>query len=85
MASITYWNRLIPTPLETSFDSGLSAQVRDPAWTLARQLQMGEFLGGDGGSPAYADIGVRLEFLHFSGISSADQGLIGDLETEWSE
>jgi len=28
---------------------------------------------------------LPLEFLHFSGISSADQGLIGDLETEWSE
>jgi hypothetical protein len=59
MVSITYWNRLIPAPLEMSFDSGLSAQVRDPAWTLARQFQMGEFLGADGGSPAYADIGAR--------------------------
>ena len=32
--------------------------------------------------PAFSRL---LEFLHFSGISSADQGLIGDLETEWSE
>jgi len=59
MVSITYWNRLIPSPLDTSLDSGLSAQVRDPAWTLARQFQMGEFLGADGGSPAYVDIGTR--------------------------
>jgi hypothetical protein len=27
----------------------------------------------------------RLEFLHFSGSSGVNQGLIGDLETEWSE
>ena len=59
MVSITYWNRLIPNPLETSLDSGLSAQMRDPGWILARQLQMGEFLGADGGSPAYVDVGAR--------------------------
>jgi hypothetical protein len=34
---------------------------------------------------AAAGFQPALEFLHFSGISSADQGLIGDLETEWSE
>lgn len=59
MASITYWNRLIPQPLGISLESGLAAQVRDPMWTLARQLQLGEFLGVDGGSPAFVDIGTR--------------------------
>jgi hypothetical protein len=59
VVSITYWNRLIPQPLETSLDSGLSAQMRDPVWTLARQFQMGEFLGADGGSPSYVDVGTR--------------------------
>jgi hypothetical protein len=33
--------------------------MRDPVWSLARQFQMGEFLGADGGSPAYVDIGTR--------------------------
>ena len=59
MTSITYWNRLIPQPLDTSLERGLAAEVRDPAWTLARQLQFGEFLGADGGSPAFVDIGTR--------------------------
>src|SRR6516225_5201572 len=59
MASITYWNRLIPQPLGISLESGLAAQVRDPMWTLARQLQLGEFLGVDGGSPAFVEIGTR--------------------------
>jgi len=59
MTSITYWNRLIPQPLDTSLERGLAAEVRDPAWMLARQLQFGEFLGADGGSPAFVDIGTR--------------------------
>ena len=59
MASITYWNRLIPTPLDISLEEGLAAEVRDPAWILARQLQLGEFLGADAGSPAFVDIGTR--------------------------
>ncbi len=33
--------------------------MRDPVWTLARQFQMGEFIGSDGGSPAYVDISTR--------------------------
>jgi hypothetical protein len=59
MPSITYWNRLIPQPLGISLEPGLAAQVRDPMWTLARQLQLGEYLGVDGGSPAFVDIGTR--------------------------
>jgi hypothetical protein len=59
MTSITYWNRLIPQPLGTSLEPGLAAQVRDPMWTLARQLQLGEFLGVDGGSPAFVEIETR--------------------------
>jgi hypothetical protein len=59
MASITYWNRLIPQPLGTSLEPGLRAQVRDPVWILARQLQLGEYLAVDGGSPAFVDIDTR--------------------------
>lgn len=67
MASITYWNRLIPQPLGTSLEPGLAAEVRDPGWTLARQLQLGEFLGADSGSPAFVDIGTRTAaFSHTS-------------------
>jgi hypothetical protein len=37
----------------------LQAQVRDPLWFLARQWQMGEFLGDDAGSPIQATLGVE--------------------------
>jgi hypothetical protein len=59
MASITYWNRLIPQPLGTSLETGLGAALQDPVWTLARQLQLGEFLAVDGGSPAFVDLATR--------------------------
>jgi hypothetical protein len=34
--------------------AGLEARVHDPLWMLARQWQLGEFLGTDGGSPVIA-------------------------------
>src|SRR5215468_8697871 len=37
----------------------LQAQVRDPAWFLARQWQMAEFLGDDAGSPVQTTLGVE--------------------------
>jgi hypothetical protein len=37
----------------------LQAQVRDPAWFLARQWQMAEFFGDDAGSPVQATLGVE--------------------------
>lgn len=37
----------------------LQAQVRDPLWFLARQWQMGEFLGDDAGSPVQATLSVE--------------------------
>jgi hypothetical protein len=57
MASITYWSQLQPSPYTPSIANGLAAAVRDPAWMLARQWQVAEFEGLDGGSPAYARIG----------------------------
>jgi hypothetical protein len=38
----------------------LQAQVRDPLWMIARQWQVGEFLGDDAGSPVQATLGVEL-------------------------
>ncbi len=57
MPSITYWNQLQPSPRYPSVAEGLAARVRDPAWFLARQWQLGEFEGLDGGSPAFVRIG----------------------------
>jgi len=53
-ASVTNWTRLEPEPRDASMDRSLQAQIRDPLWMLARQWQMGEFLGTDGGSPVQA-------------------------------
>jgi hypothetical protein len=69
MPSITYWNQLQPSPRSPSVAEGLAALVRDPAWFLARQWQLGEFEGLDGGSPAFARIGS-----HVAGFESATLG-----------
>jgi hypothetical protein len=39
----------------------LQAQVRDPLWLLARQWQVGEFLGDDTGSPVHATLGAEMQ------------------------
>ncbi len=57
--SITTWTRLEPHPREGSMQRSLQAQIRDPLWMLARQWQVGEFLGDDGGSPVQATLGVE--------------------------
>jgi hypothetical protein len=59
MASVTIWNRLEPHPRDGSMERSLQAQVRDPAWFLARQWQTGELEGDDGGSPVQAVMSVQ--------------------------
>ena len=54
--SITIWHRLEARPRSDSLGPSLSAQVRDPAWFLARQWQVGELSGQDAGSPAFVSI-----------------------------
>ncbi|MET0461257.1 MAG: hypothetical protein ABW195_18545 [Ilumatobacteraceae bacterium] len=52
MASITSWSRIEPAPGDIS--TGLAARIADPLWLLARQWQVGEFQGEDGGTPIVA-------------------------------
>lgn len=59
--SITTWTRLEPSPRDASLQRSLQAQVRDPIWLLARQWQMGEFLGDDSGSPVHATLGAEMQ------------------------
>jgi hypothetical protein len=59
--SITGWTRLEPSPRDASLQKSLQAQVRDPVWLLARQWQLGEFLGDDSGSPVHATLGVEMQ------------------------
>ena len=67
--SITTWTRLEPLPRDASMQRSLQAQVRDPAWMLARQWQVGEFTGADAGSPVQASAGPST--ANFSGSSPA--------------
>jgi hypothetical protein len=70
MPSITYWNRLEPRSRTRDLTGALSARVRDPAWFLARQWQLGELQGEDAGSPAY--VHVDATFTSFVGWQGRD-------------
>jgi hypothetical protein len=59
--SITSWTRLEPWPRDPTMQRSLQAQIRDAVWMLARQWQMGEFLGDDAGSPVQATLGGELQ------------------------
>jgi len=56
--SITLWNHLEGRPRTVSFERALRAEVRDALWLLAKQSQMGEFLGSDAGSPVFAKVSM---------------------------
>src|SRR5687768_9014378 len=59
MASITYWNRLEPDPRCKSLARSLAAEIRDPAWLLTRQWQLGEFQGEDAATPMSVEIEIE--------------------------
>lgn len=54
MASITSWIRLEPRARDRDMVPGVEARVHDPLWLLARQSQLGELDGEDGGSAIVA-------------------------------
>ncbi|GIF53172.1 hypothetical protein DFJ67_5999 [Asanoa ferruginea] len=58
MASVTSWTRLEPTSRSRAM-TGFAARVGDPLWLLARQWQLGELTGSDGGSPTQVDLVVE--------------------------
>jgi hypothetical protein len=45
------WPRFAPVTRLADLEDGLAARLADPLWMLARQWQLGEFRGNDGGSP----------------------------------
>jgi hypothetical protein len=71
MPSITYWSQLQPSPRAPSIAESLAARVRDPAWLLGRQWQLGEFEGADAGSVAFARIAS-----HVAPLSAAQAGAV---------
>lgn len=54
--AITQWDRVDGIPRALDMARALRAEVRDPLWMLARQWQMGEFIGDDAGSPVFAKL-----------------------------
>ena len=48
--SLAKWARIEPHAQTTDLNVGLVAEVADPLWLLARQLQLGELVGDDGGT-----------------------------------
>ena len=63
LPSVTSWTRLEPQPRDASLQRSLQAQIRDPLWMLARQWQVGEFLGSDAGSPVQATLAGQTQTL----------------------
>jgi hypothetical protein len=49
--TVRYWERLQLDSSDPTFAQAHQVQVRDPLWFLARQWQVGELTGFDGGSP----------------------------------
>jgi hypothetical protein len=67
MVSLTGWTRLEPLPRTDDLAIALEARIADPLWLLARQWQMGELTGEDGGSPVVARLraeSARLARFH---------------------
>jgi hypothetical protein len=84
MSSITFWARLEPDPRSAAIEKSLAAPIRDPVWMLARQWQVGEFLGEDAASPAYVKLIARqapfLKWRVKQAPLSEEQPLAGPLE-----
>lgn len=59
---ITVWHRLEPDSVDedrvSALDRGVPAPVYDPLWLLARQWQLGEWQGSDGGSIVDAKLAI---------------------------
>ena len=59
LPSITRWERVEGIPRAHDLARALRAEVRDPLWMLARQWQLGEFIGEDAGSPVFAKLHIK--------------------------
>lgn len=83
--AIVTWNRLEPRPRALDFTGALRAEIRDPLWFIARQLQLGEFLGEDAGTAVLARVAYRsTELTRWSAQGSAAQTLDADVPLEVS-
>jgi len=70
---VEFWQRVEPQCRSDDITRSLQAQVRDPAWMLTRQWQMGEFAAEDAGSPIKTSLmttTTRITRYHCSGMQS---------------
>jgi hypothetical protein len=64
--AVSTWVRLMPRRETADPTDGLAARLADPLWLLARQLQLGEFTGDDGGMPVQLQIDITfVPFTHW--------------------
>jgi hypothetical protein len=84
MASVTSWNRLEIHCRDTTLAESVQCRIHDPLWLLARQWQVGEFIGDDGGSPVQArarlDVRTLGWYAHDGGPAVAFDPLAEPLE-----
>ncbi len=69
MTSITSWLRGEPPTRDADLTPGIEARLHDPLWLLARQWQLGELDGEDGGSAVIAR--ARFEVGRVHGLAPA--------------
>lgn len=70
MTSITSWIRIEPQARDADLTPGVEARLHDPLWLLARQWQLGELDGEDGGSAVVAR--ARFDVGRIHGVARAD-------------
>ncbi|MBM6406012.1 hypothetical protein JQN72_17350 [Phycicoccus sp. CSK15P-2] len=58
--SLTGHHRLVMGTRTPTIDPGLAARVHDPMWMLARQWQLGEFVGEDAGTPISTEVSATV-------------------------
>src|SRR4029078_7317426 len=77
---LTLGTRIEPRPRSNFFGANLSASVRDPAWFLARQWQMGEAQGEDAASLSFVSLKKTTTPMRrwFAGHDSAPKTLRAD-------
>lgn len=71
-----FWQRIEPRSRSDNITRSLQAQVRDPAWMLTRQWQVGEFAAEDAGSPIKTSLmttTTRITRLKYAGMETPYQ------------
>ncbi|WP_229068844.1 hypothetical protein [Actinoplanes sp. DH11] len=81
MTGTIVWDRIEPHARTADPGIGLAAAVADPLWFLARQWQLGELTGSDGGTAVLVDVQTSWSrFTRYLPQGSASTGATVDLD-----